>query len=78
MAMPDRIDLPGGHDLCIHRVLRAFHLFYLHSGGPDCTRGRYPQNARHGGADAAIDCEIHLVNLVKYQYFRSQRILLNF
>jgi len=62
-ALPGGAGLPGGHDLRLHRALRAVHLLPVHSGGINCAGGWNPQDARHGGTDAAADFEVHLAEI---------------
>ncbi len=63
-ALPVGAALPGGHDLRLYRALWAVHLLPVHGGGPDCAGGGNPPDARHGGADAAADFEVHLISMI--------------
>ena len=50
----------GGYDLRLHRAIGAVHLLPVYCGGLDCAHSGNPQDACHGGADAATDFEIYL------------------
>ena len=74
-ALPGGAGLFGGHDLRLYGALRAVHLLPVHGGGPDCAGGGNSQDACHGGADAAADFEVYLVEKWEIIPFTSRFII---